>query len=111
MNKENIEKNKIIDIILIIINNHYTSLKGSPYFYLPTDLRNSAKGLICLQNKNKEFLKIFCRIIHVLPHVTCLCTLNGSRTPRGEYFYFVKEQTSLTTDCETFIEKMSVFDI
>ena len=42
----------------------YKPLKGSSYIELPTELRNSAKGLINLQNKDNECFR-WCHIRHL----------------------------------------------
>ena len=44
----------------------YQPLKGSSYIELPTELRNSAKGLINLQNKDNECFR-WCHIRHLNP--------------------------------------------
>ena len=44
----------------------YKPLKGSSYIELPTELRNSAKGLINLQNKDNECFR-WCHIRHLNP--------------------------------------------
>ena len=56
------------------VNNHYINLtkykpfKGSSYLELPTELRNSAKGLINLQNKDKCCFA-WCHVRHLNPQI------------------------------------------
>ena len=54
------------------VNNHYLNivkyepLKGSSYIQLPTELRNSAKGLINMKNNDNECFR-WCHIRHLSP--------------------------------------------
>ena len=45
---------------------NYKPLKGSSYIELPTEFRNSAKGLVNLKNKDNECFR-WCHIRHLNP--------------------------------------------
>ena len=58
------------------VNNHYVNtvkyqpLKGLSYLKLPTELRNSKKGLINLKNEDSECFR-WCHIQHLNPQANC----------------------------------------